>query len=107
MSFRGYVRYSYGGIGANATSRANYRPPTQALINTYQCFRVAKYAVAIGFIRSYKWNAEWYLDELKQKGIYDYMIKRARFYHHMNKVTSMYQYGKTRMGQIGAQIEEQ
>ena len=97
MLFRGYVRYSFGGIGADAATRPNYRPPTPAMLNAFHFFRIAKYAVAIGFIWATKWNAENFIEELKSADIYDYRVKRSRLREHMIKVSSMYQYGKTRM----------
>ena len=66
----------------------------------YTGFRVGKYLAVAGWVYGYWWAGQWYLKELKEVQIYDYMTKRARFYDHISKTKRMWTYCANRANLI-------
>ena len=52
--------------------------------------RRAKIGVVLGWLAFIPYNHYWYLNELKELGVYEYMTKRARLEMHMSKVQRMW-----------------
>ena len=70
-------------------------------------FRFGKYFAFGGFLFAYQWSAQWYLKELKNVQIYDYMTKRARLYDHIQKTRKLWKYGQERHQQMVLQVQEE
>ena len=87
-----------GYVALHAITRIGMRKKPNYKI--YTAFRVGKYFAVGGWVYGYWWAGQWYLRELKQVQIYDYMTKRARFYDHMSKTKRMWTYCANRANLI-------
>ena len=66
----------------------------------------SKYAVLLGFFLAHGYNQYWFLDQLKQLGVYDYSIRRLRLTNHMEKLHKIWSYGRKRGEETKIEMQE-
>ena len=92
----------YAGVHASLFGYMRYKEKSGNMGNFEQWvsartfMRRAKFVVALGWIAFQPYNHYWYLNELKELAVYEYMTKRARLMTHMNLAKRMWSYSVAR-----------